>query len=354
MKKIELSIVIPCLNEKSTIQLAILDAKKYGRKFFKNSFEIIVSDNGSTDGSLKIISKHRSVRLIKAPTKGYGAALHWGVMASRGEYVVFADADMSYPFSNLGKFKKKLIHFPDLILGSRFKGRISKNAMPLHHRYIGTPLLTFLIRLIYKIPTSDCNSGMRFVKKSFYKKLNMRNSGMEWASELLLKTALKKGTYEEVPITYLKDKRGRSPHLSSWSDGWRHLKAILLLKPQSLYPLLVVFSILTLFFYKRSFAFSFLFADLFVVLILSLLTLDLLGAIIENKQTVISKFLLKFQLVPVTITVSLVIGILISLIPESRLGLKLFLVSQLSITFMWIFLIETIKTHLANRLPELQ
>ena len=253
-KKPILSVVIPCLNEKDTIQKAIEDAYKQAQKNFPNNFEIIVADNGSNDGSLELIKKSKKARLINVPVRGYGAALHWGINNAKGKYILFADADLSYPFSNLLKFKKVINQKPDLILGSRFKGNIQSGAMPFMHRYIGTPILTLLIRLIYKIPTSDCNSGMRMVNKSFYKKLGMRNSGMEWASELLLKTALKNGKYLEIPIKFLKDKRKRSPHLSTWSDGWRHFKSIFLLKPSSLHPLLIIFPALALFCYSFSFS----------------------------------------------------------------------------------------------------
>ena len=190
------------------------------------------------------------------------------------------------------------------------------------------------------------------VKKSFYKTLNMKCSGMEWASELLLKTALCCGTYSEIPILFMKDKRNRNPHLNTWSDGWRHLKSIILLKPETLYFGLLFLAVMTIVFLKISFAFVFLFANLFVVLSLSLLTLYLLGSIIDKRESKFSRFLLKFRLVPITMLISLVVGIFVLFVPESHLGIKLFLVSVLGIIFMWIFFVETIKTHLVNRLPE--
>lgn len=350
----DLSVVIPCLNEKRTIKRAVEDAKKNVNKSFPGSNEVIVADNGSTDGSLEILKEIKGIKIVKVPVRGYGAALHWGILKAKGRYALFADADLSYPFSNIRRFKPLLTKNPDLVLGTRLKGSIQKGAMPLLHRYLGTPFLTLLIRVLYNLPTTDCNSGMRAVKTSFYKKLHMRNSGMEWASELLLKTCLKGGKYKEVPIRFVKDKRNRSPHLSTWSDGWRHLKAIILLKPSILYPALVVFPLLSLYLYRINFALSFLFAETTLVLALSLLTLSLLGSVIENKQNKVSDFLLRFRLVPLTAIITLVIAGLAYFIPDSRLGTKLFFVSLVGLLFMWIFLIETIKTHLVNRLPDVK
>jgi len=353
-KQLTLSIVIPCLNEKKTIKRAINSAYTHGKKNFFDDFEIIVADNGSTDGTLELLKNNKKAKIINVPVKGYGAALHWGINNSKGKYVLFADADLSYPFSNIKKFKAKLAEEPDLLLGSRLKGNIQSGAMPLLHRYLGTPVLTFLIRIIYRIPTTDCNSGMRIIKKSFYKKLNMRNSGMEWASELLLKTAIKKGKYLEIPIKFEKDKRGKPPHLSTWSDGWRHLKSIILIKPSSLYVFLIIFPMLAYFFFQKSFTLTFFFLELTFILILSLLSLELLKFVIDGEQSKVSKFILEFKLVPVTMITCFLIGLIIINISDSHLGIKLFLVSFLGIIFMWIFLIETIKTHLINHLPDIK
>ncbi|MFZ2201848.1 MAG: glycosyltransferase family 2 protein, partial [Microgenomates group bacterium] len=346
MKRPIISIVITCLNEKYTIKRSVTDAVTNGQKYFPRSFEVIVADNGSTDGTLQIIKSLRSCRVVHVPVRGYGAALHWGILNARAAFVLFADADLSYPFSNLKSFQSIIEKRPDLVLGSRFQGSIQKGAMPFLHRYLGTPVLTTLIRAIYAISTTDCNSGMRLVRKSFYQQLNMRNSGMEWASELLLKTAIKKGSYLEVPITFLKDKRGRHPHLSTWADGWRHLKTIILLKPSCLYLPLVAMPILGSVIMPFSFAISFLFFLSTFVLLLSLLTFELLRAAIEKLHSPVSSFLNRFTLVPLTALVTLLIGLFIYFVPDSHLGSKLFLSSLISIVFMWILLIETIKTHL--------
>src|SRR3990167_10480565 len=309
----QISIVIPCLNEAKTIVQVIKDAQKQIKLNHLPGCEIIVSDNGSTDGSLRILKRVSGIRLINVPVRGYGAALHWGILNARGKYILYADADASYPFSNLSLFITAAQKHPDLVLGSRLKGRIYPGAMPFLHRYLGTPILTFLIRQLYRIPVTDCNSGMRLVRKNFYQKLNMHNSGMEWASELLLKTALKGGRYLEVPIIFNKDRRLRHPHLSSW---------------------------------------SFLFLSLFYILTLSLLTLHLMSAAIESKFLPLDNFLIHFKLVPLTGLFLFIVSGLIYYLPESRLGTKLFLVNILGITCMWIFLIETVKTHLVNRLPD--
>ncbi len=347
-----LSIVIPALNESGTITRVIDDANEHAKKLLRNKFEIIVADNGSTDGTLAKVNKQRIARVVNVPIRGYGAALHWGVLKSKGKYVLFADADLSYPFSNMGGFLKKIKDEPDLVLGSRIKGEIEENAMPFLNRYLGTPVLTSLIRFVYQIPTSDCNSGMRMVKKSFYQELNMRNSGMEWASELLIKTALHNGKYVEIPIVFNKDARGKKPHLSPWADGWRHLKAIVLLKPSVLNLFLYSFMILFGYFLGISFALSFLFYSLAVTLALSLVTLRLLEFTIEGRHNFFSRMLIRSPLVPITIILSLVSAIALILIPDARMGTKMFIISSLSLIYIWLFLVETIKTHLVNPLPQ--
>jgi len=352
MSKLLLSIVIPCLNEKDTIVASIQDAKKYAKMHFPNQFEVIIADNGSTDGTLKILAKVRNLKIVHVPVRGYGAALHWGITKSIGKYILFGDADLSYPFSNLKSFKPMLSQNPDLVLGSRMTGQIQKDAMPPLHRYLGTPLLTWIIRMLYRIPTTDCNSGMRLIKKSFYQELNMRNSGMEWASELLLKTALKRGKYLETPILFLKDKRQRPPHLSTWSDGWRHLKSIILLKSTSLFVFFFLFIASAILVYPYSFSLTSFFIMLALVTLLSYLALRFLEFAIEKKHNNISILLNSNSLVIWIAQLSFIIGCSILLIPDSRLGTKLLLVSFDALLLIWVFLIETIKTHLVNRLPE--
>jgi len=347
----KLSILIPCLNERRTIRQAIESAYRAG-KASGLKFEVLVADNGSTDGSIEIIRKESIARLINVPVRGYGAALHWGTMLSKGEYVFFADADLSYDFSELKKFTRLIEKNHDLVLGSRLKGKIHKGSMPFLNRYIGTPFLTFLIRVMYGIKVTDCNSGMRLLKRSFYNKLHMRNSGMEWASEILLKTALNGGKYSEVPINFYKDKRKTSPHLLRWADGWRHLKAIVLVKPNILFFPLAFLITVTIFLSKRSFDLTFFSALLSGSLFLSILAAKMLNYAIDKRESRMIKVMNKIPLVSLAILTTLFSFFLLLFIPNKFLGTKLFIISAAVIFNIWVFLIETIKTHLVNTLPE--
>lgn len=347
----KISILIPCLNEVNTISQVIKSAQEAGKKYL-NSFEIIVADNGSSDGTLAKISPMRNIKLIKVPVKGYGAALHWGILSSKYPYIIFADADLSYDFDEIGKFIPHVSKNYDLVLGSRMKGQIKKGAMPLTHRYLGTPILTFFIRNIYKINTSDCNSGMRLVKKSFYEKLQMKNSGMEWASELLIKTALKKGKYAEVPITFRRDQRKRKPHLRRWEDGWRHLKVIVLLKPSLLLiPALLLFILGILFIPTSLFTTIavFLFTEF---LVLSYLVAVKLQTVILHSSNKISILLDKLPLLLLGLAAT-VFGLLqLFIISDEHLFTKYILFYQSVMFDLWLFFMETIKTHLVNPLPD--
>lgn len=353
-RSVRLSIVIPCLNESKTIKRCVADAISNAKKYVDGEYEVIVADNGSTDGTLDILKKIDGVRVINVPVRGYGAALHWGIMKSKGRYVLFGDADLSYPFSNIKRMFPLLELKPDMVLGSRLTGEIQVGAMPFLNRYFGTPILTWLINKLYQIKTTDCNSGMRIINRKFYEKLNMRNSGMEWASELLLKTALHKGRYLEVPIKFLKDKRNRPPHLSRWSDGWRHLKAIILLKPFSMFYMFLASIFLSILSYRFSFSFTVFFLLLSYVIGLSYMALRFLEYAIEGKHNRFSLILNSNRLVIWVMMITVITAGLVVLLPDSRLGSKLVLISGNVILFIWVFLIETIKTHLVNRLPNIR
>lgn len=351
-QEVLLSFVIPCLNEFGTIEEAVIWAQEAGKKLVPGKFEVVVADNGSTDNSIERVRKQGIARLVSVPVRGYGAALHWGILKSKGRFVLYADADLSYDFGETEKFLKYLKKDYDLILGSRMRGKIDIGAMPFLNRYLGTPFLTTLIRLMYRIKTTDCNSGMRMVKKSFYQTLHMRNSGMEWASELLLKTALYRGRYAEVSINFHRDQRERSSHLLRWVDGWRHFKAIILLKPNSLAIPLLFFAILTGIFVKTSFGISFFFALLTGALFLSILAVKMLHYAIEGTQSRVLRLIQKLPIVPLAIFVTIFGFIQLFLISDRHLGTKLFIGSSVIIFDMWVFLLETIKTHLVNRLPD--
>lgn len=347
-----LTIVIPCLNEKATIANAILVARKAGKKYLKKNFQIIVVDNGSTDGTFALVKKIKGIQLIQVPVRGYGAALHSGIIAAKYPYVLFADADLSYDFLDLNKFLPFINQRYDLVLGSRYEGVIAYNAMPFTHRYFGTPLLTALIRSIYGIDTTDCNSGMRMVKKAFYRKLHITNSGMEWASELLIKTALAHGSYTEVPITFCRDKRNRRPHLKSWEDGWRHLKVIILLKPSMLLAIALLLILLGLSIVKTSLFTTialFLFAEFFI---LSFLATKILEGAIEHESNWVTKLLNRLPLVAIAVFGTAAGLVQLFIISDEHLFTKYIFLYQSVMFDLWLFFIETVKTHIVNRLPK--
>lgn len=349
-----ISIVIPCLNEASTIEEVVVRAKKALRKNGFSSSEVIVADNGSTDGSIENVLKQKIARLVKVPVRGYGAALHWGIMAARSKYVFFADADLSYDFSEIKLFVPFVQRDYDLVLGSRLRGRIMKSAMPFLNRYLGTPLLTFLIRVMYRISVSDCNSGMRMVKRSFYKRLNMRNSGMEWASELILKTAISEGKYGEVPIKFYKDKRGVKPHLLRWTDGWRHLKAIILIRPNYLFIPVAILGFFTVYFSGRSFDLTYFFGLLGGAMFLSVLAAKMLNYAVDNRRSRVIGIINKLPVVRIAAVLTTLAFVLLFIITEKHQGTKLAIISSVVIFDIWVFLIETIKTHLVNKLPDVK
>lgn len=225
-----LTVVIPCLNEETTLKSVLQDTIAFCDHHFTNDYDILVVDNGSADKSPGIASSFPQVQLLRQAKRGYGAALHYGIMAASSKFVLTLDADCSYPMSNLVLFKRHLELFPDLdlVLGSRIKGTIATRAMPFLNRYLGTPALSFLIRLLWSLPVSDCNSGMRLIRRAFYERLSIHNFGMNWASEVLVQASRNSCRYFEVPILFLKDQRNRPSHLSRWRDGFMHLRVILL------------------------------------------------------------------------------------------------------------------------------
>jgi glycosyltransferase involved in cell wall biosynthesis len=236
----ELSILMPCLNEAETLATCIKKAQKSLGSMNVNG-EVIIADNGSTDGSPEIASS-LGARVIHVAEKGYGSALLGGIKAARGKYIIMGDADDSYDFTNLGPFLEKLRVGYDLVVGYRFNGGIAPNAMPPLHKYLGNPVLTGIGRLFFRSPCGDFHCGLRGFRKAAIQRLDLRTTGMEFASETVVKASLHGLRITEVPTTLSVDGRNRSPHLRSWRDGWRHLRFLLLYSPRwlFLYPGLVL------------------------------------------------------------------------------------------------------------------
>ena len=240
---IELSIVLPCLNEERTVGVCVSKAVNF-LKQYGVSGEVILADNGSTDGSVEIASKAGAV-ITHVEQKGYGMALRGGFASARGKYIIMADSDDSYDLENLMPFVEKLREGYDLVMGNRFKGGIKKGAMPWHHRYIGNPVLSFLGKLFFKTPANDFHCGLRGFTKDAIEKMNLQTTGMELASEIVIKSSIMGMKTCEVPTTLSPDGRDRPPHLRSFRDGWRHLRFLLIYSPTwlFLYPGLALFTL---------------------------------------------------------------------------------------------------------------
>jgi len=230
---LELSVVMPCLNEAETLAICI---KKAQQSFQENNIagEVVIADNGSTDGSQQI-AKDLNARVIDVPQKGYGNALIGGITAANGKYVIMGDADDSYDFSNLMAYIEKLREGFDLVMGNRFKGGIKKGAMPFIHRYLGNPVLSFIGRLFFKSKIGDFHCGLRGFSKEAFEKMELKTTGMEFASEMIVKASLKNLKIAEVSTILSPDGRTRPPHLNTWRDGWRHLRFLLLYSPRWLF-----------------------------------------------------------------------------------------------------------------------
>jgi glycosyltransferase involved in cell wall biosynthesis len=229
----ELTILMPCLNESETIGACVEKAANFLSENLING-EIIIADNGSTDGS-QLIAKKLGARVISVQQRGYGAALIAGIEAARGHYVVMGDSDDSYDFSNLMPFVYKLRAGADLVIGNRFRGGIERGAMPWLHRRLGNPVLSFIGRLFFRCPVSDFQCGLRGFKTIAIRRLGLQATGMEFASEMIVRSALAGFNIQEVPTTLAVDGRNRPSHLRSWRDGWRHLKFLLMYSPRWLY-----------------------------------------------------------------------------------------------------------------------
>jgi len=231
-----LSFLIPCLNEASTIG-SVIDDCHVGGLSCGSAYEVIVADNGSSDGSCHIAEKH-GAKVLSVPLRGYGAALSAGVQAAQGTYVLMGDADSTYDFRQAAEFLAKLQLGYDLVMGNRFKGRIAPGAMPFLHRYLGNPVLSALGRLFFGIKIGDFHCGLRAFNREAILALNLRCTGMEFASEMVIKSSLMDLRTAEIPTNLRQNPPGRIPHLNTWRDGWRHLKFMLSFAPKySLLPM---------------------------------------------------------------------------------------------------------------------
>ena len=229
----ELTILMPCLNEAVTVGGCVAKARGFLERAGIDG-EVLVADNGSNDGSRQL-AERAGARVIDVARRGYGAALAGGIAAARGRYVIMGDADDSYDFSQLDAFVARLREGYPLVMGNRFRGGIRQGAMPFLHRYLGNPVLSFVGRLLFRTPVGDFHCGLRGFDREAVHSLHLRTTGMEFASELVVKAALAGWRIAEVPTTLSPDGRGRPPHLRTWRDGWRHLRFLLLFSPRWLF-----------------------------------------------------------------------------------------------------------------------
>jgi glycosyltransferase involved in cell wall biosynthesis len=237
----ELSVVMPCLNEARTLGICIRKAQESFERI-GISGEVVVADNGSTDGSQRI-AEELGARVVPVERRGYGAALTGGIAAARGRWVIMGDADDSYDFAALEPFVERLREGYDLVAGNRFKGGIHPEAMPWLHKWLGNPALSFIGRRLYGTPCGDIYCGLRGFDRQKIRELDIRSSGMEFAIEMIVKATMQGLRVTEVPTTLSPDAEGRVPHLNTWRDGWKSLRLLLLYSPTwlFLYPGLFLF-----------------------------------------------------------------------------------------------------------------
>jgi len=240
---VELSVVMPCLDEAATVGICVKKAIEALERHAIRG-EVIVADNGSTDGSQQI-ARESGARVVPVERRGYGSALQSGIAAAHGQFVLMGDADDTYDFSQLDRFIAKLREGYDLVMGNRFQGKILPGAMPALHRYLGNPVLTGLGRLFFKSPVGDFHCGLRAFRKETIERLGLRTLGMEFASEMVVKASAFGLRVTEIPTTLTPDRGDRAPHLRTWRDGWRHLRFLLLYSPRwlFLYPGMVLFGL---------------------------------------------------------------------------------------------------------------
>src|SRR5579864_1287179 len=230
---VDVSVVIPCLNEANSLGVCVSKAMEAFRAAGLCG-EVVVADNGSTDGSIEIAEK-LGARVVLVAQRGYGSALRSGIGAARGAFIVMGDADDSYDFSEVPRFVEKWRQGNDVVMGNRFRGEIKPGAMPWHHKYLGNPVLSSLLNVLFRSGIGDSHCGMRGFTREVFDRMDLRSTGMEFASEFVIKAAQLGAKITEIPITLWPDKRGRPPHLRSFRDGWRHLRFMLLYAPNWLF-----------------------------------------------------------------------------------------------------------------------
>lgn len=230
---VELTVLMPCLNEAKTVAQCVRAAREFLQRAGIHG-EVLVADNGSTDGS-RDIAEQAGARVVPVAERGYGAALKGGIAAAQGRYVIMGDADCSYDFTRLDGFVEQLRGGADLVMGNRFAGGIEEGAMPFLHRYLGNPVLSFIGRLFFRTPIRDFHCGLRGFRRDAMRRLGLVAPGMEFASEMVAKAALAGLKVAEVPTVLRPDGRDRAPHLRTWRDGWRHLRFLLLFCPRWLF-----------------------------------------------------------------------------------------------------------------------
>jgi glycosyltransferase involved in cell wall biosynthesis len=232
---LELSVILPCLNEAETLERCVRKAIDTFTRLGVRG-EVVVVDNGSTDGS-QAIAERAGARVVHETRRGYGSALMRGAEEARAPFIIMADADDSYDLTDLERFVSGLRAGSDLVMGTRIRGQIEPGAMPWHHRWLGNPFLTGLLNTLFGAGVSDAHCGMRGFTKAAYQRMQLQTTGMEFASEMIIKAALAKMRISEIPITLHRDGRSRPPHLRSFRDGWRHLRFMLLFSPTYLFVL---------------------------------------------------------------------------------------------------------------------
>jgi glycosyltransferase involved in cell wall biosynthesis len=230
---LELSVVMPCLNEAETVQTCVRKALGFFEEHGVDG-EVVIADNGSSDGSQQL-AREAGARVVPISEKGYGNALMGGIRAAHGTYVAMGDADDSYDFTALMPFLEQLRDGADLVMGNRFRGGIAPGAMPALHRYLGNPVLSYIGRLFFRSKIGDFHCGLRAFRRDSVMRLGLQTGGMEFASEMVVRSTLAKYDVREVPTTLSPDGRSRAPHLRSWRDGWRHLRFLLLYSPRWLF-----------------------------------------------------------------------------------------------------------------------